>query len=96
VPDRDDPAVFQIIGHDSSCSECARPLGAGNFLRKIGEGLCMDCADLAHLAFVPAGDRPRRPGPPATSTPATTRSSAAASNATRPRNGARRHRSHSL
>ena len=55
--DHDDPVVFQIIGHDSSCSECARPLGAGNFLRKTGEkGLCMDCADLAHLAFVPAGD----------------------------------------
>jgi hypothetical protein len=57
MPDRDDAVVFQIIGNDSSCSECARPLRAGNFLRKEGDaGLCMDCADLAHLAFVPAGD----------------------------------------
>ncbi len=57
MPRRDDPLVFQLITHDSSCSECKRPLVAGNFLRKECEaGLCVECADLGHLVFVPSGD----------------------------------------
>lgn len=57
MPRREDPVVFQLITHDSSCSECKRSLVAGNFLRKEGDaGLCIDCADLAHLVFVPSGN----------------------------------------
>jgi hypothetical protein len=57
MPRRDDEVVFQLVTHDSSCSECGGELSAGHFLRKEGErGLCMDCADMAHLVFVPSGD----------------------------------------
>lgn len=49
--------VFQLIGRDSSCSECGAELGKGRMLRKEGEkGLCLDCADLGHLVFLGAGD----------------------------------------
>ena len=49
--------VFQLIGQESSCSECGAELGKGRFLRKEKEkGLCMECADLSHLVFLGAGD----------------------------------------
>src|SRR4051795_5022754 len=50
--------VFELISRgDSKCDECGRELYKGNFLRKEGpRGLCIDCADLGHLAFVPRGD----------------------------------------
>src|SRR6516162_9827439 len=39
------------------CAECARELWPGNLLRKEGEkALCMECADLDHLEFLPSGD----------------------------------------
>jgi hypothetical protein len=54
----EDILVFQLATQgDSKCDECGRELRKGNFLRKEGpRGLCIDCADLGHLAFVPAGD----------------------------------------
>lgn len=54
----EDILVFQLATQgDSKCDECGRELWKGNFLRKEGpRGLCIDCADLGHLAFVPAGD----------------------------------------
>lgn len=54
----DDIVVFQLITHgDSKCDECGCKLFKGNLLRKEGQrGLCIDCADLGHLAFLPAGD----------------------------------------
>jgi hypothetical protein len=54
----DDIVVFQLITRgDSKCDECGRELFKGSLLRKEGErGLCVDCADLGHLVFVPAGD----------------------------------------
>jgi len=57
VPD-EDILVFELISRgDSKCDECGRELFKGNFLRKEGpRGLCIDCADLGHLAFVPRGD----------------------------------------
>jgi len=49
--------VFSLVSRDSQCSECGRALGKGNFLKKEGEkGLCLECADLGHLVYVPAGD----------------------------------------
>src|SRR4051812_42838647 len=50
--------VFELISRgDSKCDECGRELFKGNFLRKEGpRGLCIDCADLGHLTFVPSGD----------------------------------------
>jgi hypothetical protein len=54
----EDILVFQLTTRgDSKCDECGRELWKGNLLRKEGpRGLCIDCADLGHLAFVPAGD----------------------------------------
>lgn len=51
-----DIVVFEII-RDSACAECGDELGKGRWLRLDGERpLCMSCADLAHLVFVPPGD----------------------------------------
>ena len=48
--------VFSIV-RDSSCSECGEELGKGRFLRmEKGKPLCMECADLDHLVFLPRGD----------------------------------------
>ncbi|CAN5649132.1 hypothetical protein BH23GEM9_BH23GEM9_32990 [soil metagenome] len=56
VPEKSDIVVFQILG-DSACSECGEDLGKGRWLRMEGDRpLCMHCADLSHLIFVPAGN----------------------------------------
>ena len=48
--------VFSIV-RESVCSECSRELQNGSFLRKEGDGvLCLGCADLEHLEFLPRGD----------------------------------------
>ena len=51
-----DIVVFQIL-RDSECAECGEWLGKGRLLRLENERpLCMSCADLAHLVFLPSGD----------------------------------------
>ena len=51
-----DIVVFQIV-RDSECSECGEELGTGRSLRMEGDRpLCLSCADLAHLVFLPSGD----------------------------------------
>jgi hypothetical protein len=42
----------------STCAECAQALGRGAWVCLAGErgALCLSCADLDHLAFLPAGD----------------------------------------
>src|SRR5215472_7602948 len=51
-----DLLVFSIL-RDSKCSECNKELWKGDFLFKEGErGLCMDCADLDELVYLPSGD----------------------------------------
>jgi hypothetical protein len=48
--------VFSIL-RESKCSECNQELSKGNFLFKEGErGLCMSCADLDELIYLPSGD----------------------------------------
>ena len=48
--------VFWII-RDSVCAECGDELGKGRFLRLEAErALCLACADLDHLVFLPRGD----------------------------------------
>ncbi len=55
-PKSDDIVVFQIL-RDSACAECGEELGKGRWLRLEKERpLCMSCADLAHLVFLPRGD----------------------------------------
>ena len=52
----DDIVVFEIL-RDSTCAECGEELGKGQLLRLEKERpLCMACADLAHLLFLPRGD----------------------------------------
>jgi len=55
-PKSDDIVVFQIL-RDSACAECGEELGKGRWLRLEKERpLCMSCADLAHLVYLPRGD----------------------------------------
>jgi len=52
----DDVVVFSIL-RGSVCSECAEELGKGALLRMEDERpLCLRCADLDHLVFLPRGD----------------------------------------
>ncbi len=50
-------AVF-ITNRESVCDECGEDLGRGAWIRLAGErgALCLSCADLDHLIFLPAGD----------------------------------------
>ena len=52
-----DLKVF-ISTSDSSCDECGEDLGrrAWITLTKDKGALCLACADLDHLAFLPSGD----------------------------------------
>ena len=51
----DDIVVFWIL-RDSVCGECGTELAKGRFLRMEGDQpLCLRCADLDHLVFLPRG-----------------------------------------
>lgn len=51
-----DLVVFSIL-RESKCSDCNKELWKEDFLFKEGErGLCMDCADLDELVYLPSGD----------------------------------------
>jgi hypothetical protein len=49
--------VVFMVRRDTACSECGRELFHGSLLRMERERpLCMDCADLGHLEYLPRGD----------------------------------------
>ena len=49
--------VFQKVSDDGNCSECGAELPQGEFLlMEKGQPLCLTCADLEQLVFLPAGD----------------------------------------
>jgi hypothetical protein len=52
-----DLVTYELVSNESRCSECQAELFRGNllFLEK-GQPLCLSCADLDHLAFLPRGD----------------------------------------
>lgn len=55
VPE-DEIAVF-ILSKPATCAECGTEIGKGEMLRTEGEkALCLECADLDHLSFLPRGD----------------------------------------
>ncbi|MBW6457294.1 MAG: DUF2293 domain-containing protein [Trueperaceae bacterium] len=59
MPPRDAPdlTIF-ITSRDATCDECREDLGRGAWIT-LGDGgraFCLACADLDHLAFLPAGD----------------------------------------
>jgi hypothetical protein len=52
----DDEIVFLIV-RESRCAQCGAKLLKGNFLCIEGKrSLCLACADLDHLVFLPRGD----------------------------------------
>lgn len=55
---RQDLIVFILRRAASTCGECGRELHRGNLIRLQGEkgALCLECADLDHLEFLPRGD----------------------------------------
>jgi hypothetical protein len=56
-PESSDIVVFSVRGRDSRCSECNEEIGHRGLLRKEGDrGLCMDCAELGDLVFLPSGN----------------------------------------
>lgn len=50
--------VFELVGKkDSLCSGCKKELGKGSLLTmEKDKGLCLECADLDHLVWLPSGD----------------------------------------
>lgn len=53
---RDDLVVF-ITRQEGKCAECGEEFFDGSFIRKEGDQvLCLQCADLAHLEYLPRGN----------------------------------------
>jgi hypothetical protein len=49
--------VFEKVSEEGNCHECGAELGKGSFLfKENNQPLCLSCADLDHLVFLPAGD----------------------------------------
>lgn len=49
-------AAFRIL-RDSRCSDCGEPVPSGNLLfLEAGAALCLACADLDHLEYLPRGN----------------------------------------
>jgi hypothetical protein len=52
-----DLVVFETVSETAKCSECSIDLPKGSYLfREQDQALCMVCADLDYLIFLPAGD----------------------------------------
>jgi hypothetical protein len=55
-PEAKELVVFDIL-RESQCADCKKELPGGNFLFMEGERpLCLTCADLDHLVYLPRGD----------------------------------------
>jgi hypothetical protein len=52
-----DLVVFEKVSEDGACKECGTELLRGSFLfMEKGHPLCLECADLDMLVYLPAGD----------------------------------------
>lgn len=51
-----DLVVYIQTGRESNCAECDASLEGAFLYLEAGQALCMDCADMAHLIFLPSGD----------------------------------------
>jgi hypothetical protein len=52
-----DLVVFEKVSEEGNCSECGAELNKRDLLfMEKGKPLCLVCADLDHLVFLPAGD----------------------------------------
>ncbi len=54
--DQDSKILVFITKSDSKCDECGEPIATFVTLRKDKGALCMSCADLDHLIFLPSGN----------------------------------------
>ncbi|HSB72154.1 MAG TPA: DUF2293 domain-containing protein [Candidatus Methylomirabilis sp.] len=55
-PKREEIVVFSIV-RNSDCAECGSELGRGRFIRLENQrALCLSCADLDHLVYLPSGN----------------------------------------
>jgi hypothetical protein len=49
--------VVFMVRRDTRCADCSKELFGGSMLRMEGDGpLCLDCADLGHLKYLPSGN----------------------------------------
>ena len=49
--------IVFILRRDTKCEQCNRERGKGNFICLAGgQALCLKCAGLSHLEFLPSGD----------------------------------------
>jgi hypothetical protein len=56
TPEAKDLVVFDLV-RESKCADCGKQLVGGDFLFKEGQRqLCLTCADLDHLVYLPRGD----------------------------------------
>ena len=56
-PGKSKDIVVFIIRRDTKCAECGEELGPGRWIRvENDKALCMACADLAHLEYLPSGN----------------------------------------
>ncbi|MGO8836370.1 MAG: DUF2293 domain-containing protein [Limisphaerales bacterium] len=56
-PGKSKDIVVFIIRRDTKCAECGEELGPGRWIRvENDKALCMTCADLAHLEYLPSGN----------------------------------------
>ena len=56
-PGQETGIVVFMLRREAKCEECHRELFEGNFLRLENKRpLCLDCADLGHLEFLPRGN----------------------------------------
>ena len=54
--DKEDIVVF-ITRREGKCADCGREISKGDWIRLEKEQpLCLDCADLEHLEYLPRGD----------------------------------------
>ncbi len=52
-----DLVVFQKVSEEGKCCDCGAEMQRGDFVFvENGQALCLACADLDHLVFLPAGD----------------------------------------
>lgn len=58
MPERSDQLKVFISNRESSCDACGEELGSKAWITLAGErgALCLSCADLDHLVFLPSGD----------------------------------------
>ena len=57
TPPKEEDRIVYILRRETQCGRCNRELWQKEFVCLTGgEALCLDCAGLAHLEYLPAGD----------------------------------------